>query len=328
MRAAARWETIERALNNIAESMTDADRVTLIGFSEHSRVLAQDMTPHELQTFLGSGKLLPPSGSANFAAGVDAAARAARAPSSGRKSRIVFLTASQKNLEQMAPDVAKRTLTDSIGWQMVCLAEDDHLGGSDSRGSAWAESAGGRFTLADSSATIQRVLVEALTGRSGAVAKDVSVKVSFNPRVVTGYRLLGHEAVTLTGGRIDPITIELAADQSVTGLYEVWIKPKGDDIAATAELTWKDPDSGQPRRVVRPLRRAQLAGSFSQAPPWLQQGIVAAKAAEAFRGSYYAKAANPLAGLLELTDQVDPQVKQRPEFQDLLRLLQQADKGR
>ena len=43
------------------------------------------------------------------------------------------------------------------------------------------------------------VCFEALAGRESRVASGESMRLWFNPQAVTSYRLLGHEAVTLTG---------------------------------------------------------------------------------------------------------------------------------
>jgi hypothetical protein len=327
MRTGGRWEATERALRKIAESMTAADRLTLIDFREHSRVLAADATSREIQALLTSGKLQPPSGSADFAAAIEAAGEAARAPSGGLPSRITFITAGHKNWDEISPAQVKRQLADTAGeatpWQIVCVARD----GVDEGQQGWVQAAGGKITLADSSAGVHGVLLESLNGRPSTVAAGVSLKVTFNPRSVAAYRLLGHEAVTLTGPATDPVTIDLAAEQAAVGLYELQLKPKGDEVAVVAELKWTDPATGQARRVVRAIRRGQLTASFSQAPAWLQQGVVAAKAAEVLRGSFYSPS-DPLSAVLELAEHVDPRVPAQPDFQDLLTLVQQAEKAR
>jgi hypothetical protein len=79
---------------------------------------------------------------------------------------------------------------------------------------------------------------------------------------------------------------------------------------------------------VLPIRRAHLAASFSQAPAWLQQGIVAAKTAEFLRASYYVPNARRLGQLLDLAAEVDGPAAEQAEFRSLVELIERADKLR
>jgi hypothetical protein len=110
-------------------------------------------------------------------------------------------------------------------------------------------------------------------------------------------------------------------------MYELWLKPAEGDVGIV-ELVWHDPHSGQPRRRVEPIRRAQVARSFSQAPAWLQQGILAAKTAEFLRASYYVPNARRLAQLLDLAALVKSPAARQPEFRALVELIEQADRLR
>ena len=97
-------------------------------------------------------------------------------------------------------------------------------------------------------------------------------------------------------------------------------------VVATAELTWHDPKSGQLRRVAQTIRRGQFSESFSQAPAWFQQGVIAAKTAEVLRGSYFAPSGTPWAQVFALTQQLDPAVAERTDFGLLLDLIKNADR--
>jgi hypothetical protein len=152
---------------------------------------------------------------------------------------------------------------------------------------------------------------------------------------VAGYRLIGHEAVTITGGASDPLEIELHAGQSPTCMYELVLNPpeqtkKGPVPVnlGTVEVAWRHPSGGQPQRRVLQLGAANLASSFAEAPGWLQQGVIAARAAESLRGSYFVASARRIGQLLEYTEQVQPAAAESPEFRELVRLIEQADRLR
>jgi Ca-activated chloride channel family protein len=308
--------------------MTAADRVTLISFAEQPQVLAEDATGIELRALLSSGTLGPPAGSADFAAAAVAAGQAARAQVSPAARAVIFLTADRESLNHSAMAQARQSLdqitADEASWKIIRVSASHQ----DSQWDELAQAKQGEVTTAGSAAEIYNALLEKLTGQQTTVARGVSLKLTFNPKLVTGYRLLGHEAATLTAAAADPLEIDFHADQTAVGLYELWVKPNGGDVIATAELTWHDALSGQPRRATRPLRREQLSQSFTQAPAWVQQGVVAAKTAEVLRGSYFAPTPSPMTKIRDLGNQVDDSLAGQPEFQRLLQLVRQAQKLR
>ncbi len=326
MRKAARWEAVRHALAKIGQQMSETDRVTLIGFAEQPTVLANNATRGQFQALVTSDDLGSPSGLANFSLAIESAHEAAQVAKSSMPTTVLFLTAGRKHLDEAAMTHATQALGEladaGVAWEILRIAQ----GGTDPTLVELAEAAHGKVSDATSGAEIYDALLEKLTGRSSTVAVGASLKVSFDRQIVTGYRLLGHESATLTGGSTDPLEVDFHCGQTATGLYELWIKPTGHDVVATAELTWHDPKSGQLRRVAQTIRRAQFSKSFSQAPAWFQQGVIAAKTAEVLRGSYFAPSGNPWAQVFALTQQLDPAVAERKDFGLLLDLIRNADR--
>jgi Ca-activated chloride channel family protein len=328
MRFAARDFAVARALDEIAKHMAKADRITLMGFAERPSVLAENVTPEDLQAFVRSGAFPKPHGVPDLARAIDAVCQAAKGEKTALVQRVALISAGRADLDEFALKKAEKVLGElsaaKIPWQVIRVGSSE----VESQLAELARRTGGQFTTAAAPTDIFAALLEQLVGQSSTVAKGASLKVTFNPQVVTGYRLMGHESATLTGPAADPLEIDLHALQVAVGLYEVWIRPNGDDTVATAELTWTDPTSGQARRVARPIRRELFAASFSAAPTWLRQGVISAKTAEALRGSYYAPATHPFAHLAHLAEEIDPAAAQQGEFPRLMQLLKQAGRLR
>ena len=337
MRTGGRWEAARRALVDLAGHLGDADRITLVGFADQARVFLQDATGRELSELLAGDEFNLPGGTADYVEGIEATIEATRAGRGTKRSRAVFLVANRKRFGQ-AMAASKQALAelDSLEtpWQSLCIAPASLDETRDEPSVTRTKSTAPKSTPPTSIVTvattraIDDVLGEALTDRPSTVASDATLRIAFNPKVVTSYRLLGHEAMTLTGGASDPVVIDLSADSSSGGLFELWLKPGNDEVVATAELDWRDPQSRKAGRISRPLRRSQMGASFSQAPPWFQQAVVAAKAAEAMRGSFYADSPRPVGQVLELVDRVDPRVAREGTFQDLVNTVRQAEKLR
>ncbi len=328
MRGEARWEMALRSLDQVARQMAPADRMTLIGFAEQPQMLAENATSDQLRTLLASDNLAAPAGSADLPAAIHVAAELASALPAGHRCRLMFITAgrqqwSESALEGTGADLAGLAAADTP-WQVVRLTSGD----GDDGWATLAELGHGEISTAATATELHHALAMKLIGRSSRVATHARLKLIFNPRIVTGYRLLGHVSPTLTGSPGDAPEVELDADDLATGMFELWIKPDGGDEIAAAELTWQAPTSGQQRRQVHVLKRRQIATSFAKAAPWLQHGMIAAKTAEALRGSFFVSGQHAVAQLLTAASQVNERVAEQPDFQALVALLRQAEKRR
>jgi Ca-activated chloride channel family protein len=327
MAGGGRWETTLRALAKIADDMSPADRLTIIAFAEQPRVLAASATGRELRALIASDALPKLAGSADFAAATRAAGEAVKTAPGIEVRRVVFITAGREIHGDSTLDKSRESLAqltaEHVPWRIVRLSADDGQPLED-----LASETQGAVIAATSASEIRAALWEQLTGQSSTVANGVSLKLTFNPKVVTGYRLLGHASGTITGEAGDPLEVDLRVEQMATAMYELWIKPAGGEQIAAVELTWRDPAGARQRRVAQWIRRAQIAESFSQAAPWFQQGVIAAKTAEVLRGSYFASGARLLDQIHDLARQVDPHTAEQADFQALVRLLEQVQKLR
>jgi Ca-activated chloride channel family protein len=330
MRSGARMAAVRRALSKLADHMRDGDRVTLVRFADEPRILAEKISAAQLDKLVASDALLAPAGSPDIVEGIHAAWEIARDTRTLNPRHVVVITADGGNFDPQAVAPAGEQLAQlaamNIPWRIVRLAaveNDLH----------WSEltdrsNGKGKIVPAGCGDEIYASMIEALTNWPTLVADDVTVTVKFNPREVTGYRLIGHEATTLTGLSPDPVVVDLGPDQVAKGLFEVTIKPGTGKLIASVEINWRHPPTGQMARIVRPILREELAQSFAQAPAWFQEGVIAAKGAEFLRGSHYAPTARPMRQLLDLASKVDQGLANEADFHRLVELLKQADKLR
>ena len=328
MRGQARLDATRRALSKLVAHLGADDRVTLIQFAEQPAVLAEEASREQLATLLADSGLPAPSGTANLPAAIAEVSRRARDAADGTARQVVVITADRGNFAPQAlPQAAEalRQVADmNLSWRIIRLAAE----ANDAHWSDLAEQAHGKVQTAGSPDQIFAGLDEALIGRPVIAAKSVAVKLTFNPEVVAAYRLLGHEATTLTAGANTPVVIDLEDYQVATTLYELSLKAGVAEPVATVDLTWRHPPTDQALRIARPILRKHLAGSFSQAPAWHQEAVIAAKAAEALRGSQYAATTRPIAQLLDLAGQVPQSLAQESDFRQLVGLLKGAEKSR
>jgi len=327
MADSGRWEATLRALRRFSASLRGADRATLIGFAEEPNLLAEDLTGPQLAEFLKSPKV-EHNGASRLLVGFQAAVEAVRASGDKSNRHVVLISPFDENLDTTMLTTAGEALAalKAAGASSQCVRVS--RGPADEELARTVGESGSSLATAADPTRLHAALVESLTGQSHLVAAGASLKVTFNPKSVVGYRLVGHEALTITGAATDPLEIDLRAGDSLVGLYELTVKPNDEALVATVELTWRDAASGKVRKSVQMIQRNQMAESFAGAPHWLQQGIVTAKAAEVLRGSHYAPASRPYAQWRELASQVDMQTAQQPSFRQLVDLVGNAEKPR
>ena len=328
MQSQARFTGVRRALAKLARHMQDADRVTLVRFATESFIVAEKITADELAQLAWSDDLGAPSGSANLPVGIEAAWKIARDTTTLDPRHVVVISGDRGNLDPSVLPAATEKLGElasmNIPWRIVRVAADEN----DVHWNKLAEDARGKILAAAAPDYLYEALFGALINFTTTVAEDVSVTLKFSPQQVAAYRLVGHEATTLTGFAPQEVTVDLGADQTAVGLYEVALKPGTAKAIGTIEVTWIHPPNRQKARIVRSILREELSGGFLDAPAWLQQGAIAAKAAECLRGSHYAPKSRTFRQILELAGKVDPSVAGEADFRRIVELLEKAEKLR
>lgn len=113
-----------------------------------------------------------------------------------------------------------------------------------------ADKGNGNYAYIDTLAEGRKVLVEQMAGTLITIAKDVKIQIEFNPRQVSGYRLIGYENRLLAKEDFNndkKDAGEIGAGHTVTALYE--IVPVN---LKTPSLTAVDPLKYQPKAAAKP----------------------------------------------------------------------------
>lgn len=332
-----RLEMVGRALSGLADELETDDRLALVAFSESAQVLAEEIGRDDRDRLREALRRLKPAGSTNVGAALrDAYGLAARLAPEEKSSRVVvLLTDGLAELDRVSNDLIAQRLRSAarqgIRLEIVDLGQPTEERNLESQLENFATAGNGRVHRASDAQQVTWAMREILTGKSQRVARDVRLKVTFQPAAVLQYRLLGHEAAAVAG--LLPATPEadFHSGQSATALYEVWLRPKGGDEVAQVELSWLD-DDGQPRRsVVRKLTRRMFAPALAGAPDSLVAAAVVAEVAEVLRQSPFATLPpNPgsLARIGELIGQIDTRLRTRPAFSEFVGMLERAQKAK
>ncbi len=160
------------------------------------------------------------------------------------------------------------------------------------------------------------------------IADEASLRVTFDPKTVRAYRLLGHEATAVGGLFASPLESTVTAGQAATALYEVWLYPdvagNSDAHVADVEVSWRDAASGRRDGRQQAVRGVQFVPSLAEAALPLQAATIAAEAAEVLRQSPFAGRSRDLSDVLTLAEEVNPRLAERAAFQRYLEVLREA----
>ena len=130
----------------------------------------------------------------------------------------------------------------------------------DDKLSTLAQAGNGNHAYIDSITEAKKVLVEEIGGTLNIVAKDVKSQVTFNPRYVKEYRLLGYENKLITDEQFEDENTdagEIGAGHTTTAVFEIVLNDDeqvestlGEHWAKTV-IRYKDPATDQSREITK-----------------------------------------------------------------------------
>jgi Ca-activated chloride channel family protein len=334
MSRGGRLEIVQRGISRLLDQLGARDRLSLVVFGEEVTHVVEAATRDDAASIRILLDDLTPRGGTNLAAGLQRAASLAMTDVAGSAAarRLVLVTDSEATM----PGDVRRGIDQMLGDARELGVRLDVLDVSqrslvDPTLQSWAFDLQGDVRPIADARQMQRSLLEALSGGEPTIAREARLKLHFNPQTVAAYRLVGHESNSLADLTPATLEAELTAGESAAALVEVWFQPGDGDDLGYAELTWNDPAGGPTQRVRQRFSRLQFAPSLTEAPVPLVQAALAAEVGEVLRGSegvmrqagIRPAAQRGLAAVLEVADSANPQLRQRPDMQRLLRIVRQ-----
>ena len=334
MRHGGRWDMVRRAVSQWAGELGASDSLSVIVFRNDAELVVDEAGRKDADAIRRDLQSVVPSGSTSIGNGLltaYAVAQHAKRVPLGAPRRVVLVT---DGLADMTADVAERLqvmiadfVRSGVTLDVVDLIAEQR--GKDLWQSL-ARSGGGQLRGVNDAEEIASSLRAVLQNASGeSVAKDVKLKVMFQPKAVESYRLLGHDPQLNPNWSASAVPVELHAGEAATGLFELRLRPDGGEEVALAELTWLDPQSGKPQRLSQRISRLQFSNNIRELPLSLQMAGLAAETAEILRESPFTPAgSHSLARVLNVATQANPLLRERPGFLEFQTFVQQAAKAK
>ncbi|QDT12539.1 YfbK domain-containing protein [Planctomycetes bacterium K23_9] len=228
MDAPNKLSLIADAIRSLVEQLDEKDRLAIVVFSD-AEGLVLDSTPvSEKKSILDALADLSDGGSTTRGEGIDLAFKVAKDNLvDNGVNRVVVCTdgdfsAGMDSIEKLSSRIEKESAA-GISFAILALGQSDY---AQARPSELV--AQGEFAFVDSIAEAKQVMSDQ-TSRRDLVADDVTLKLEFNPRRVSQYRLIGFENERIglvaktegSGGSGDSRSNRILAGRSVTALYEI-----------------------------------------------------------------------------------------------------------
>lgn len=289
------------ALRLLLDRLAPHDRLQLIAFDDHARLVLPPTPAREKQAILAAFDHLQCNGSTNLEDGMRRAyEQAARAFVPGGENRVILVSDGVANLGsdnaqdivQQVADFRRQGVTCSIFGVGNGTYNDAMLADLANKG-------GGVYRFLDTDDEVRRVFVDDLAATLNTIARDVKIQVEWSPAAVLRYRQLGYESRALQAEQFRDDRVqagEVGSGQSVTALYQIERLPIAGELPlGTVHVRYRRTDNGMVDELSRPITAADLAPSLAAARPAFRLAVCAAAFAEVLRG-------NPAAGGTRFAD--------------------------
>jgi Ca-activated chloride channel family protein len=285
---------VQRSLGLLLDELRGDDRVGLVVYGDHGRVLLEPSG--DLEAIRSAIDRLVPGGSTNaeegLVLGYELAERNFRA---GAINRVVLCSDGVANVGRTGPDSILTRIGAAAERGIELTTIGFGMGNyNDVLMEQLADRGDGSYAYVDSLDEARRVFVEKLTGTLQTIAREARAQVEFDARSVSRYRLLGYENRDIADERFRDDTVdagEIGAGHSVTALYEVKLteEARPHDAVATLRLRYRTVATGEVVETAATLRLGDLAASWESASPALRLASLVAEHAEILRHSYWAR---------------------------------------
>ena len=318
------------ALALLLEQLAPHDRLQLIAFDDHARLLLDATPAADRAAILAAFDRLQCRGSTNLEDGMrEAYALAARAFVPGGENRVILISDGVANLgADSAADILARI--DAHRRQgITCTVFGVGRGAYNDRMlEELANRGDGSYRFLDSPAEVRRAFVDDLAATLNTIATDVKIQVEWSPSAVGRYRQLGYENRALTKEQFRDDTVdagEVGSGQSVTALYEIERMepaPRGQPLG-WVRVRYRRVDTQAIEEIERPILLRDLAPRLEAARPELRLAACAAEFAELLRRSPHA-AGGRFAEVARLLRPVALEMKLDTRVAELARLVELA----
>lgn len=317
------WLPVKIALREMIEQLGPHDSVTLVAMSDMPYVVIDDATGKDRVEWFAALDQIDVGIPSNLAEGIRfASATSLTKAGFGDIRRSLVVLSDRFPALDAATNQQLRPLIENASQQGVAFSwiqlEDESYASLVLAPSALQGM--GDWLVTNSLQRLGRVFNQQIYGASTLVGTNPNVRVKWNEKSVSQYRLIGYRP---EGGHFVSTseTREFHALESGTLLFELILPEDGSNDIASIELTWNDA-SGKKRKSEQKVSRLQFASSWQASPLSLQSAQLTQQCLALHQNSYFSRRrGNTIDELDNWTSSLNPAIRQHVSYPRLEVLL-------
>ncbi len=281
---------VQASLGLLVLNLRDDDTIAIVEYSDEAGVVLEPTPVAEAERIVAAIDELQPSSSTNLEAGLREGYRQAEASFDPDGINAVILASDGvANVGLTRPDglagVISERAADGIHLVTVGYGMGNY---NDDLMEQVADRGDGFYAYLDTYEQAENLFGDRLTSTLAVVADDAKAQVTFDPELVSSYRLVGYENRALATEDFDDETVdagEVGAGHRVTALYEIVlpdaeVAPADDAALGRAAVRYRSTASGQVVTVEAPITYGDVSGAFEDAPADLRLQVATAAFAD------------------------------------------------
>nr|CRH04903.1 conserved protein of unknown function [include vWF_A, VWA and DUF3520 domain) [Candidatus Magnetococcus massalia] len=225
MASTEKLELVKKSFKFLVKVLRSDDRVSIIGYSDHTRVLLEPTPGDQTVRIMSVINRLEAGGSTNGSAGLEMAYDLARENYAADKlNRILIATDGDFNFgttrEKSLEDQVARERENSIFLSVLGYGRGNY---NDAMMQTLSQAGNGIALYVDSLLEARKIFSNDLFANLFPIANDVKIQVEFNPAQVAEYRLVGYENRLLNREDFNNDKVdagEIGSGHTVTAIYE------------------------------------------------------------------------------------------------------------
>lgn len=253
---------MQSAFKMFVETLNDDDTISIVTYAGSNKIVLEGAKGSEKKRIVNVIEDLMAGGSTAGADGIKTAyALAQKYFIEGGNNRVILGTDGDFNVGISSVSGLKKFISEKRKTNVYLSVLGFGYGNlKDSNLATLASAGNGNYSYIDSITEARKVLVEEIGGTLNIVSKDTKTQVTFNPKHISEYRLLGYENKILTDEEFDDENTdagEIGAGHVTTAVYEVVLNDD-DSIFSTMDNNWmkvlikyKDPETEANKEVTK-----------------------------------------------------------------------------
>lgn len=325
-----RLGAVKKALALLVDQLNEKDRVGIVVFGDRAQVIL-DSTPATARNqdeIMAAISALQPQGSTNVQSGLKLGYEMASENLIEGTNRVILCGDGVANNGITQADAIFKTVEKHAKRGIALTTVGFGMGNyNDVLMERLAQIGDGNYAYVDRLEEAKKIFVEELTGTLEVIAKDVKIQLTFDPKKVARYRLLGFENRRLEKHEFDDDRVdagEIGAGHTVTAMYEVKFEsgvPSGD--FAQLKIRHKRPEGGASALIEKKLPGSIVRGDYASASSPTKLSLCAAAFAEKLRGSYWVRTLS-WEDLQDLYAEIPESMRKRDDVRELGELIDKA----